>query len=728
MFKCESFIMSDAQSESPPSLKSKGKIYIEEEKTEILSLKKVTRISKGKEEEQEVVTLRKVPLAPADEIPKTSTLTEKEATREVTFTKTFEVSKTPKMAAKIPSREAKEVIEEVQIEELKEATTIDVTMVSKVHLAKIPTDEKEKGEVGLKKSVKVAEEETPKEPSLTMKKISRLPTKDTDKETVALKPFEIPAKPEIEKEKDKEEEPLASKKIEIPQKDEAVKESVSAPKKSEAVLVKEREKEKEREPSAVKRPQKDEAVKEPVAAPKKAEAVLVSKREKEEKREPLAIKKSQKEEAIKEPVTAPKKADAVLDKGRDKEGREPLALKKPLKDEAVKEPVAAPKKAEAVLDKERENDEEREPVALKRPQKDEMVKESFVTPKKTKEKNLADEKEPENVALEPIYKSPLDEKPAEVGRPSIKVKRLPTEEQKKEEIELKPFSKAPTAEVPTQKIPSESEDKEAITFKKADKVVKDKLLKEVSAQVKKTEVIPTHDKELEKITKTETPPAQKEKPLPSKAVPLKTDKVSPKDDEKTVPVKKTAHLLKGHEETDKEILLKHVEVSKPGLQLRKSPSPKVEKPVTVELTPAERRSSGDTSKILPKKVSPKDSIDSVTLKAIPKKTSPPEEKITDDTRLKTGIGKIPQRKEVSPESVQLRKIPTKQEEEVSNDEPEKQLEDEEESSGWELTPRESYGSSEDWEVTSQASEEGALETPGMKGDRRGERVTADPHH
>ncbi len=74
----------------------------------------------------------------------------------------------------------------------------------------------------------------------------------------------------------------------------------------------------------------------------------------------------------------------------------------------------------------------------------------------------------------------------------------------------------------------------------------------------------------------------------------------------------------------------------------------------------------------------------------------------------------------------LRKVSTQFEEEVLEEEVEVEFEDEyedeEEAWGWEAASRESYGSegSEDRYL-----EEGALETPGMLGSRRGERVAVN---
>ncbi|KAJ8416941.1 hypothetical protein AAFF_G00328190 [Aldrovandia affinis] len=72
----------------------------------------------------------------------------------------------------------------------------------------------------------------------------------------------------------------------------------------------------------------------------------------------------------------------------------------------------------------------------------------------------------------------------------------------------------------------------------------------------------------------------------------------------------------------------------------------------------------------------------------------------------------------------LRKVPTQLEEEVFEEEPDVEEEDDGETWGWELAPRESYGSSEDLEDV--ASEEGALETPGMKGARRDGKPKEEP--
>ena len=92
--------------------------------------------------------------------------------------------------------------------------------------------------------------------------------------------------------------------------------------------------------------------------------------------------------------------------------------------------------------------------------------------------------------------------------------------------------------------------------------------------------------------------------------------------------------------------------------------------------------------------------------------------------MKPSKGKVPMSKEVSPGSVQLRKVPTQLEEVVFEEEyegqPEEGEEEEEEVWGWELVPSES-STSED----RLAEGEDAVEAPGVT--RRGEVVTKPDH-
>ncbi|XP_064183370.1 proteoglycan 4-like [Anguilla rostrata] len=388
----------------------------------------------------------------------------------------------------------------------------------------------------------------------------------------------------------------------------------------------------------------------------------------EKELEKVGIKKTPKvpeEEAPKESTSALKKVSKLKTEGQDKE----TVKLKPF--ERTAKPGTVESEKEIQPDKTK-----KEPFTFKRSdkqQKDEAIKEPVPAGKKA-ERIPSDEEEA--VILKPFDKGPKDEKAKEPGKPLAKVKSIPTQDQEKEKVELKPFRKV----------------------------------------------------EPEKIKKTESPLEKEGKSAPPKAVPVKKRIESPKLEEKPVPLQKVRRSPKEPVETDKGIPLKPVELTKKGLEPKKTPSPKVEKPQpkVVESVPIDRKPSGDITKKLPPTVSQKDSIESVTLKKVPKKVSPPEETIPQEVALKIGKGKVPGIKELSPGSVQLRKVPTQLEEEVFEEQPEVEEEEDGETWGWELAPRESYGSPEECEDA--ASEEGALETPGMRGDRRGERGASHHHH
>nr|XP_023853888.1 neurofilament heavy polypeptide-like [Salvelinus alpinus] len=309
-----------------------------------------------------------------------------------------------------------------------------------------------------------------------------------------------------------------------------------------------------------------------------------------------------------------------------------------------------------------------------RPQRDEAVKESVSAPMKKSETIAKDTKEPQAAKFKPVAKAPEDEQVKESDKPLTKVKKMPPQEQEKEEVKLKPFSKSPKAE-------AVKPEKESEKKKEAEKTLH-------------------------------------QKPSPPKPVPVKKIEKSPQE-EKPTQLKKVELVPKEPEEKDKP--LKHEETLKKKVELKKTPSPKVEKPKPKEIEKIimERKPSAERTKKLPRQVSPKDSFEGVTLKKVPKKISPEEE-----APHKTVKEKVPAMKELSP--VQLRKISTQLEEEVFEEEPEKELESDNEGWGWELVPRDSSGSTEDW--GEEPLEGDARETPGMPGASRGEIMAAETYH
>ncbi|XP_023274269.1 neurofilament medium polypeptide-like, partial [Seriola lalandi dorsalis] len=175
---------------------------------------------------------------------------------------------------------------------------------------------------------------------------------------------------------------------------------------------------------------------------------------------------------------------------------------------------------------------------------------------------------------------------------------------------------------------------------------------------------------------------------------------------KGVELKKTPSPRVGKDKVEEEKALKPIKQLK-KVELKKTPSPKAEpKPKEMEQVPIEKKPSAEKVKRIPKMVSPKDSIEAVTLKKVPKKPSP---QVVSEPE-KPGKGRVPLVKEVSPGAVQMKKVPTQPEEEVFEEEGEEmEGEEDEEAWGWELVPQ------EDWE---DEGVDGALETPGMPGGKR----------
>lgn len=348
--------------------------------------------------------------------------------------------------------------------------------------------------------------------------------------------------------------------------------------------------------------------------------------------------------------------------------------------------------------KERETkDEKGTKMSMKKEHKDEVSKEPKKFIKKAGKITPVQVEEPEKVQLKPFSKAQVTaekvpkkqtKKPEDVKRPEMPVISKDTDIQVKRPEQ-------------TQKAPKEPEhvekpDVPMKTVTSPAKTTEDTPKEEEKAPIKKRGIIPKEDSKKEEVTlkpveakKTSSPKVDKPSPPSTKA--------SPKE-EKPAISKKIAPPPKKTER--EEISLKPVE----SVELRKTLSPKADiaKPKPTESIPMERKPSAK----LPKKLSPKDSIESVTLKKVQKKISPKEETTTPMKEVM---------KEMSPSVLHLQKIPTQQEEEVLELEKEVEPDDEEEETwGWELAPRDSYGS----ENFDDLLEDGAVETPGM-GDKRG---------
>lgn len=295
--------------------------------------------------------------------------------------------------------------------------------------------------------------------------------------------------------------------------------------------------------------------------------------------------------------------------------------------------------------------------------------------------------ESEKVQLKPISK-------AQVSTDKVHQEQSKKKPEDMKLQEMPVISKKPEQTQKASKEPEhvEKPDVSMKTVTSPAKTTEDKPKEEEKVAIKKPGVIPKEDLKKDEVTL---------KPVEAKKITGKTPspstKTSPKE-EKPAISKKIASPKKIEKE---EILLKPVEPA----ELKKTPSPKADiaKPKPTESITMERKPSAK----LPKKLSPKDSIESVTLKKVPKKISPKEETMFQESKEVM--------KEMSPSALYLQKIPTQQEEEVLECGEEVEHDDEEEETwGWELAPRDSYGS----ENFDDLLEDGAVETPGM-GDKRG---------
>lgn len=320
----------------------------------------------------------------------------------------------------------------------------------------------------------------------------------------------------------------------------------------------------------------------------------------------------------------------------------------------------------------------------------------------------ADEKGPQAATDKDItgitYPDSTDQKPNIKWKESEKDKKPEKEldKIKKQQEEQKPGAHIPSTVKKTEKSPKE--EKESLLFKKHGSIPKQFGEKE-EVLLKPVEV----DKKPVEHKKTPSPKAEKPTEEKSSSTPARKAEKSPKEEDKQTSFKKTG-VLPAKQEEKLEVKLKPV--AKKEAEPKKSPSPKTES-ILMERKPSVKE---------PKKLSPKDSVESITLKKVPKKISP-----QDDTSLKPEKTKLPLLKELSPGAVELERIPTQQEEEVFEEEDENEEDEEEEAWGWELAPHESYGSED-------SLEDGAVETPGGVGDKRGEReaktlplVSAIPH-
>lgn len=279
----------------------------------------------------------------------------------------------------------------------------------------------------------------------------------------------------------------------------------------------------------------------------------------------------------------------------------------------------------------------------------------------------------------------------------------------KEQVVLKPFTKV----VMPQEKPEKEVEEEKKKLVEAKKPSRDETPKELREQ------------QIRQVEKSETPKKEAEKLQEKEEGTVLTRKPSIPGKKEVIP----------HEEAGKEILQKQTQVPKKGTEIKKAPPragkdkteeephkpteqlKKVElqktpptkikktKPKEDEVIPTQKKASPEKARGIPKTVFPKDYVEAV------EEVSEPE---------KPGKIRIPMTKEVSPGAVQMKKVPTQPEEEVLEVKAEEvESEEEEEAWGWELVPP------EDWEGE---GVDGALETPGMPGGKRGEPKASDLSH
>lgn len=418
------------------------------------------------------------------------------------------------------------------------------------------------------------------------------------------------------------------------------------------------------------------------------------------------------------------------------------------------------KSDKAVVGQQKDSDIDRSKDSIGVQKHERLIKDEPVSKKKI-EVTPIDQTAKESMMPKPAVAK--DEISKEQEKFPKKAKRTLSQDEEPEIVTLKPFSKESHADVTPEKVTQEQKEKKPVDIKHPERPETHHILKEPHIQVKEPGKSEKTFEEPEKIKKLESP--HDHLPVKSTTTPEKTTQEVPKEEKA---ITKKRGIIPKDEAKKEEVSLKPVErkiiaqktpspkVDKPSPQvtsltkkspkdddkpamsekiglppkemkgkepgeLKKTPSPKTEipKPKPTESIPMERKSSVKS----PKKISPKDSLESVILKKVAKTFSPKEEKTTQEPPLKTSEDKVPVVKELSPSVLHLQKIPTQQEEVVYEHEQEAVNDEDEETWGWELAPRDSYGS----ETFDDDLEDGAVETPGM-GDKKGEMVAPKAYH
>lgn len=291
-------------------------------------------------------------------------------------------------------------------------------------------------------------------------------------------------------------------------------------------------------------------------------------------------------------------------------------------------------------------------------------------PRKKPEEGFGGVDETQAKLSKPPEKKKSAEKEAEDAKAPSKIKKIPSKDPELESVKLKPLSKPSKETAETEKKPAEQKDRMPVHDLLHQHTSPEEKAKEMAKE--KTEISVASKQKIEEPKEGEASPnAKKVSPV------LAGKKPEPVPEELVSLQLKKGAVPKPQEETEEPVLKPLQDLKK--VQLKKTPSPKT--------------------------VLPKESVEAVTLKKIPKKPSPDDKK-------------VPLFKEVSPGAVQMKKVATQPEEEVFEEEfptaDEEAEQEEDEAWGWELVPQEP---DIDWEGE---REEGAVEVPGMT--RKGEMV------
>lgn len=687
-----------------PPLKQKGKVPVHEAKTpESPKLKsKFTRIPKEKEPEPEVIKLKKVPVKPPE--PEKQVVTHKAEVKRDQY---------PELRVHgLHDRADREIITLGRTERV---FTAEEEMVLLGHfeeaerVAVVQKTEKE----GWTRTPKPQKEEEPEEPSVVKEKITKLPKADEQKESVKLKPFEKSGKPEDELQKIKlKKVPTKPKEPEM----EAITHRVDVTRHYDIdITVQKLQDREDREVITLGRTERvftaDEEASElgSMEEPEKLES-------EDEKSRWIRTPKELKDEEP-EPDLTKKKIKKLPKKEEEQEVVTLKPFEKPQKPETT-EPPKAKKEAEARTDIERtpfkrsEMPQRDQPSAAIKYRKDEDI--LLTSPEVIPDVSEDQTEIPQKKKVDQV---PKDEEPTAADKPHGKVKVISTPDKEKKQVVLKPVTKVAKPEEKPEKT-FEEEKRKPVDTRIPSQPPRDETPKELKEQqLRKVEKTAKPKKEDEKPQEKDEPTVPAKKPSP----PGKKEMIQQKEAEKELPQKQTETLKKvievkktpsprvGKDKVGEEKPFNLIEQLK-KLELKKTPSPKADKPKPKELeqVPIEKKPSAEKAKRIPRTVSPKDSIETVKLKKVPQKPSPEEVQEPE----KPGKGRVPLVKEISPGAVQMKKVPTQYEEEVTEEVAEEiEGEEEEEAWGWELVPR------EDWEGE---GVDGALETPGMPGGKRGE--------